>query len=31
MQTKQYITTVFSEVTKVYEIIAGYKKNNIIG
>lgn len=31
MQTKQYITTVFSEVTKVYEIIAGCKNNNIIG
>lgn len=26
MQTKQYVTTVFLEVTKVYEIIAGCKE-----
>lgn len=26
MQTKQYVTTVFLEVTKVYEIITGCKK-----
>lgn len=30
MQTKQYITTVFTEVTIIYEMIAGCKKMIIL-